>query len=140
MEENQKVQRPQLLTILCILTFIAAGLSIAGALCIPALSGVMVGFMKAAPNYDAQRDADAITIVQAGWGYYMVMLALEAMELTGAIMMWKLKKNGFHVYTIASILLFYLPVLWLHLPFNLFGAMLSAGFVGLYAVNMRFMK
>ena len=104
------------------------------------MADLWVPYIKSMPGYDEQRDAIQITLLQAGWAYFMTMAALNVLVLTGAVMMWKLRKNGFHVYTLSNVVAFYLPVLWLHMPFNILQAMVVAGFIGLYSVNMRFMK
>lgn len=143
MEENTPppVQgRPQLLSVLCILTFIGTGLSILGCFIIPATSGMVIQYMQSMPGYDAQRDAPQIALLQAGWPYFMSTAALSLIALIGAAMMWKLRKTGFHLYTLSNIVAFFLPIIWLHMPFNILSAMVCAGFIGLYAVNLRFMK
>ncbi len=137
---EQAPKRPQLLTVLCILTFIWAGLSIFVSLIVTPLSDLMVQILKSSAQYDPERDADVITVFQAGWKYYLPVLFLNLFALLGAIMMWKLKKNGFHFYTIANILLFFLPIVMLGIPFNLASAFIPALFVGMYSLNIRFMN
>ncbi|MCW3083788.1 MAG: hypothetical protein JWP12_1154 [Bacteroidetes bacterium] len=132
--------RPQLLTVLCVLSFIWIGLTTFGALVITPLSDIMVQILKTNPQFDPERDVDVITVFQAGWKYYLPVILLNILELTGVIMMWKLKKNGFHFYTIANILLFFLPIVMLGIQFNLFSAFIPALFVAMYSLNMRFMN
>ncbi len=45
--------------------------------------------------------------------YYLVCSLLFALELAGAILMWNLRRSGFHSYTIARLLLLLLPLLFL---------------------------
>jgi hypothetical protein len=145
MEENNqqelptKEQRPSLLTVLCVLTFISTGISILSSLTIPMLSDMMVEILKM-PQFAAEANPEAIMVIQAGWGYYMIVLLLTSVSLTGAIMMWNLRKSGFHFYTISNILLFYLPVLWFGFPFNIFAAFFPAAFIALYAMHLRYMR
>jgi hypothetical protein len=138
-ENREQQKRPLLLTVLCILTFISTGLSILSSLLIPMLSNVMVEIFKM-PQFQSEASPQAIMIIQAGWGYYMIILLLTSFSLTGALMMWNLRKNGFHFYTIANIILFYLPILWFNLPFSLAAAFFPAAFIALYAINLKFMK
>ena len=45
--------------------------------------------------------------------YYGAMAALAILSLTGCILMWKLRRSGFHCYTLAQLLMLLLPVLFL---------------------------
>lgn len=45
--------------------------------------------------------------------YYLVCSLLFALELAGAVLMWNLRRSGFHCYTIARLLLILLPLLFL---------------------------
>lgn len=45
--------------------------------------------------------------------YYLVCSLLFALEFTGTILMWNLRRSGFHSYTIARLLLLLLPLLFL---------------------------
>jgi hypothetical protein len=146
MEENNSIEqspgnkkRPVLLSVLCVLTFISTGISILSSLVIPMLSDVMIELFKM-PQFAADANPEAIKVIQAGWGYYMIVLLLASVSLTGAIMMWNLRKNGFHFYTIANILLFYLPVLWFGFPFNILAAFFPAAFIALYAIHLKYMR
>lgn len=138
-QQSQKQTRPLLLTVLCILTFVSTGISILSSLLIPAFSEVIVEMFKM-PQFAAEANPEAIKVIQAGWGYYMVVLLLTSVSLTGAILMWTLKKNGFHFYTIANIVLFYLPILWFGFPFNILGAFFPAAFIALYAIHLKYMR
>ncbi len=108
--ENELPKRPQFLTVLCILTFIGSGLSFIGALwgyfSIKAsekflhnitssddhahgmISGMQETMMKAVEN--------AVPNMVIG-----IVCALIC--LYGAILMWKLKRNGFFIYTVGEI-------------------------------------
>jgi len=141
-EEEQQFpegKRPLLLTVLCVLTFISTGISIMASIMIPLLSDVMVEIFKM-PQFAPEANPEAIRIIQAGWGYYMIVLLLTAVSLTGAILMWNLKKIGFHFYTIANIFLFYLPIFWFGLPFNILAVFFPAMFIAMYAMHMKYMK
>ncbi len=45
--------------------------------------------------------------------YYLVCSFLFALELAGAVLMWNLRRSGFHSYAIARLLLLLLPLLFL---------------------------
>jgi hypothetical protein len=61
--------------------------------------------------------------------------------IAGAILMWKLMKAGFHLYTIFQILLILAPMYFFHLPGPSFLDMiLSAVFIILYSTNLKYMS
>ena len=45
--------------------------------------------------------------------YYVGCGLLYALELLGAVLMWNLRRSGFHCYTLARLLLLLLPLLFL---------------------------
>ena len=45
--------------------------------------------------------------------YYIVCGLLFALELVGAVLMWRLRRSGFHCYTLARLLLLLLPLLFI---------------------------
>ena len=146
MEENnfgeklpEEQKRPTLLTVLCVLTFISTGITAIASLLVPMLSDVMMQIFKM-PQFATEATPEALLVIQAGWGYYMINLLLTSVSLTGAIMMWNLRKNGFHFYTIANILLFYLPILWFGFPFDILAAFFPAMFIALYSLQLRHMR
>jgi len=137
---QQPAKRETLLTVICVLTFISCGLGIMRSLIITPMADFMIDVIKRSEKYDAAMYAEMFILLKAGWGYYMVSLLLVLLELTGAVMMWHLRKNGFHFYTIANILLLYLPVTWLGIEFNYFEGFITAAFVTMYAMQMRYMR
>jgi hypothetical protein len=100
----------------------------------------LIEFIKQSPKYDPDAYAETFRLLEAGWGYYFVTLLLSLLALAGALLMWNMRKSGFHFYTIANILLLYLPVVWLDLRFNFFEGFITAAFVTMYAMHMRFMR
>ncbi|MCE3278342.1 MAG: hypothetical protein K0S44_533 [Bacteroidetes bacterium] len=145
MEENEiqpemQKKRPVALTIICILTFIFSGLSIIGSLFTTPMADMMIAFVQQQPQYNEADYADSFILWKAGWAFYLINLLLLSVSLTGAILMWNLRRIGFHLYTISNIIIFYLPILWLGLPFNAFLAFLSLMFIGMYAMHLRYMK
>lgn len=143
MEEQQPIEvkkRPQLLTILCVLTFISTALGLFTSILTPMISDYLVEFITSMPGYEQNLTQEGLIILKAGWGYYLISFVLIAVSLFGAINMWKLKRIGFHLYTIANILLFCLPSVYLGLDFNLIGIVLPGLFIGLYAIHLKLMK
>jgi len=126
-EQNQieftaQKKRPTLLSVLCILTFIGN------------LPGIFLGFFVFI-YYDffigllAEYD---ITFAIAEMGRYMFLLTsfLSALTLFSVIMMWRLKKVGFFIYTATHIV----NVI---VSFSIFSLIFSGIWVGLYAINYK---
>ena len=156
-ETNPK-QRPGLLTALCILTFIGSGFSV--------LNNLMGMVMSPIKNFfgpeffEMVRDEideeparqfveQALEIGQKALEHiFEISLAqffLYAASLTGAILMFQLKKLGFYIYTIAQVLLLFVPAVFV--GFNLFinigilfSSIFTILFIALYAINLNKMN
>jgi hypothetical protein len=138
---NQNIaKRPLSLTILCILTFISAGMGIISSLITPLFSDVMIEFLKSNPKVDEKMMDEPIHLLNAGWGYYMLTLLFVLGSLTGAILMWKLKKTGIHFYALSNLALLFVPTLMLSIPLNWMSILLTSGFIALYASHLKLMK
>jgi len=132
-------KRPNLLTILCILTFIYSGLS--------AVSNLMVFiFFDASMKFAAELvkafklpGMDLLLNVRPV--YFAATASINALAVAGAIIMWQLKKLGFHIYTISQILVILAPMYFFRFPGpDFFSILLSAAFVLLYSSNLKKMS
>jgi len=134
-----KPERPVLLTVLCILTFIGSGLNLFSSLMISLffatfkeVSVTLAKTMKL-PGMDMILGADRL--------FFIASALLYASAITGAYFMFGLKKAGFHIYTIAQILLVISPMYF----FKLNGAsvfldvLLAGAFVSLYSIHLKIM-
>jgi hypothetical protein len=135
--ETEPVKRPTFLTVLCILTFISAGLGCLFSLLTPLLADTFVEFLQNSPNYDEIKMADTLKVLQSGWGYYAPTFLLALVSLVGAILMWKLKKIGFHLYASSNLALLFIPTLILGVAISTAGIVLTIGFIVMYAVNFK---
>lgn len=125
--------RPKFLTVLCILTFIGSGLATLLYLIALIAFGAISGVLDSVPGMGAMGDA--------GMAIFAVFFVLAFLSLFGAIMMWKLKKTGFYLYTLANIILLILPfVVFDGVPVNIFGIIITVGFIAMYAANLKAMK
>lgn len=143
--------RPTFLTVLCILSWIWQG--IAAVLLVIAM--LAIGVVTAAVNTDAVQDsmadmaasdpsaAEALNTVastSAGmlWAAVVVGFVCIVLQFVGVLQMWKLKKSGFFLYTaafvISSIMSFVAG------DYSTFGLVIGAGFVAMYAANLKAMK
>ena len=55
-------------------------------------------------SWETMAEASALAF-SVGRGYYFVEMILFIASFIGVLMMWRLQKRGFHVYTIAQILM-----------------------------------
>jgi len=150
--------RPTLLAVLCILTFIGSGIGVLGNLVAMFFAPFMDLFQPCMWD-DAYshlgNDAGALIAKQAldmaqvvFENFLAISLSkfiLFALSLVGAIMMFKMKRIGFYLYTAAQVgFLFVAPIF---IGWNLFVSMallfsgfFSALFIALYAVNLKHMS
>lgn len=135
-EQEEPEKRPDMLTIICILSFINAGFQIIVNFISFALYNtyqkIYHEIMKGEGLFEdlAEQMGDSWDVfVQSAEisasisrGYYFLEFLLFTTSFIGVLMMWKLQKRGFHVYAIAQILLLIvttvfaqismLPILW----------------------------
>ncbi|MEI6889792.1 MAG: hypothetical protein ACOYM0_08010 [Bacteroidales bacterium] len=131
--------RPNLLTVLCILTFINGLLTF--------ISSIFVGaffdqFVSIATEFAEKFKLPGLEMITEGRPlFFYVNAVLYGISVAGAFLMWSLKKNGFHVYAIAQILLILSPMYFFQLPGpSIFDIILSGTFVLLYSTNLKIMK
>jgi len=142
--DNSENTRPELLKILCILTFIGSGLSLVSNLVMfMTIDIVREYFEKGMFDFlEENMDLTALEIlVSINSIYFLLQALLFGLAVYGAYYMWNLKKLGFHFYVIAQIILLILPQVFLpELPFPTFELIISAIFVTLYAKNLQYMS
>ena len=146
MEEQQQIpetevknKRSTLLTILCILTFIGSGLN--------AFSGIFVFVFY---DFSMKVFAEVIksfkmtgmdAFLAASPAYFGVTALINGIAVAGAVLMWQLRKTGFHLYTVSQILVILSPMIFFRLPSpDFYNLVFSAIFVLLYSSNLKYMS
>ncbi len=129
-------KRPELLTVICILTFIGSGLA--------AFSNLIISL-----NYDSlieivQNEELTLPVVDfflmLKVEFFIISFIFYSASLFGSIQMWKLKKIGFHIYTVAQIVLLIIPSIFFpSLEFPFLGLLITVLFIVLYAKNLKYM-
>ncbi len=79
-------------------------------------------------------------IFSGGKRFFLTGFILYSISFAGALQMWKLRKIGFHLYTVAQIFILILPVVMIksyQLPF--LGILVSSVFVFGYYSNLKYM-
>ena len=137
--QESKSKRPNLLVILCILTFIGSGMNLVSSLMI---SVFYDQFTILAEEISKSFHLPGLELILEGKSVFFAVSAIIYVGcIYGAFLMWKLKKAGFHVYTIFQILLILSPMYFLHLPSpSLPDIILSGIFIILYSANLKYMS
>ncbi len=141
---ENKNKRPVLLTVLCILTFIGSGVSfLANSFLFFTRDAWIIAMEEGA--FDVLKDTleiEAIELLlEVDPTYFLIQALLFAFSVTGAVLMWKLKKAGFHIYTVAQLLLLIIGKIYIPaLPFPMIPLLIVLTFVTLYARNLRYMN
>jgi len=138
-ETTPTPRRPNLLTILCILTFIGSGMNLLSSLVI---AGFYDEFVILAQEFGEKFNLPGMELIMEAKPVFFLTSAIGyAIAITGAILMMKLKKTGFHIYTIAQILLILVPMYFFHMTGpSMLDIILSGTFVLLYGVNLKIMS
>jgi hypothetical protein len=138
--EQEIGARPSSLSLICILTFIFSGLACFSSLFIPLFPDLVIEFLKSKPGYDEALMTETILLVKAGWAYYLINFLLAFSSVFGAVLMWKLKKIGFHFYALANSVLLFVPTIFFGLIISWFGIFLAGSFIALYAFHLKYMS
>lgn len=128
--------RPDLLTVLCILTFIGSGLAAFSNIIIYLSYDEVINIMDEMelnlPEFDL--------IMSGGTKFFLTGFILYIISLSGAINMWRLRKIGFHLYTGAQIFILLLPLVLIdNYQFSVLSLIITATFIIAYASNLRYM-
>jgi hypothetical protein len=145
MDQNEeKIQRPKTLQILCILTFIGSGLSMLSYLIFAFALDVFKEVVQN-NNFSFIKSAEDQALIELIFNlpriYFVIHFIFYAASLIGAYLMWNLRKIGFHIYTIAQISLLIIYKIFVpSAPFPVFPLMVTVFFILLYFGNLKFMR
>jgi len=146
MEEQQNIaeskpKRPQLLTILCILTFIGSGLFVFFFFIVAVNYEGIMEIMRTVYENMPEPEPEARFLLDAPRDFFLISFILLASSVLGAIMMWNLRKIGFHLYTSSQLIYLVLPFIYFGGETNpMLNIIFTALFVYLYARNLQFMR
>lgn len=135
--EQEKKKRPDLLTVLCILTFVGSGLAAFSNLFIflsfEEVKSIANDYFTDLPGFEV--------IFSGGKKFFMIGFILYTFSIYGALQMWKLRKIGLHFYIAAQIFILVLPVVTLDsykLP--VLSIFVTFAFVIGYVSQLKFMS
>ena len=110
--EEQKPKRSSFLLVLCILTFIGSGYSLLYYLLLPLAKAHLPEMMDVYRNFfkdeailNQMNEMFDFMAAVPSWKYLLVALGFAG-SVTGASLMLKLRKEGFHVYVVSQIAIF----------------------------------
>lgn len=133
------VIRPRGLTVICILTFIFSGLSSISFLFCSLYYDFLPELIKKSPF---SKDVSGIEVLtNASIWFFILNGLLFGLSLAGAILMFSLRKVGFHLYTVAQILLLIIPLVYMTgFKTDFSNITITTVFILLYATHLRIMK
>lgn len=131
-------KRPVFLTVLCILSFISAGFGIITFVGLITAMGVATAAVGSLEGLEGVSEA-ASAGPSAGmtWAYIIVGLLTIIVSLIGVIKMWKLKKQGFMLYTGASVVSMIMGSIY---SFSIMALLFPILFIVLYYLNVKHMN
>lgn len=134
--------RPVFLTVLCILSFIAAGFAVFGYITVITLMSAATALTSGMEAMEGMEGMSALTTAtpSAGmtWAYVIVGFVTTIVALIGVLKMWKLKKQGFMIYAGASIVSLIMSIVYS--GFGVVGAVITIGFIVMYYLNVKHMS
>ena len=136
---NQTRPSPVLLRILCVITFTGSGLGFLSYGIIGLIHDFFNSNLSLIP--DEQNRELIEMMLSAGRTFFFLNAALYAVSFAGAVLLWRLKKIGFHLYTASQLLLLILPLAYIK-GFPMPGAniFLTILFIWGYSGFLKFMK
>ncbi|MCB9174171.1 MAG: hypothetical protein H6589_06150 [Flavobacteriales bacterium] len=135
-------KRPVFLTVLCILSFIAAGFAVFGYITVITLMGAASAITSGMESLEGMEGMSALSAAtpSAGmtWAYVIVGFLTTIGALLGVLKMWKLKKQGFMIYTGSSVVSLIMGIVYS--GFSVFGAVITIAFIVMYYLNVKHMN
>jgi hypothetical protein len=134
------------LTYICILTFVFSGLMFVSFLFNSIYYYYLQGFIDNSPVLKAFSGFEGVTeeikiMTSASIWFFILNTIFYGVSLIGAILMFQLRKVGFHFYTVAQILLLITPMIYLAgYKTDFASTVITAIFIFLYYTNLRIMK
>jgi hypothetical protein len=128
-----------LLKILCVFTFVGSGLGLLSYGTIGLIHSFFSSNLALIP--DEQNRELIEMMLSAGRLFFLLYCILYAVSFAGAVLLWKMKKIGFHLYTASQLLLLILPLAYIKgFPMPGTNIFLSVVFIWGYSRFLKYMK
>ncbi len=171
MEQASAPKRPTFLTVLCILTFIGVGISVVMQLLAYTAMEATSSFVDTTTDFakdlgtmadslntssdsnvsDAMSELDkAVADAGAIWKHAKLLMLIGVggalLCLVGAVMMWKLKKTGFYIYTLGQLTPIIVSLVLIGGAtfaggaLAMIGPVIALAFIVMYGLNLKHMS
>lgn len=162
MENNTTTERPTFLTVLCVLTFIGSGFALLSGIYNYAMAPMAAEMTEEALQkaedqlaYQEMNEGTAtmleetfsasLEMVEHASTLALISILGALLSLTGAFLMFRLKRNGYYLYTLAQLLLILAPMALVGFNFVTGASAIITGvfallFIVLYGVNLKHLK
>ncbi|MBQ6955865.1 MAG: hypothetical protein IJP80_04550 [Bacteroidales bacterium] len=139
MDDKVYLARRRGLRIVLVLSFIGSGLSFFSYLMMSVgLSGFQAMYSSGQMVLPGEMTVFVEQLMETPRSFFVCSSLLYAMSLVGLVMMWNVRRNGFHMYTMAQLLLLLVTVLFLGRERLALGdVMMTLLFVVYYFMAMR---
>jgi hypothetical protein len=128
-----------LLKILCVITFIGSGLGFLSYGIIGLVHSFFSSNLSLIP--DEQNRELIGMLLSAGRMFFFLNAILYAVSFAGALLLWRMKKLGFHLYTASQLLLLILPMAYIKgFPMPGTNIFLTILFIWGYSGYLKLMK
>jgi hypothetical protein len=128
-----------LLKVLCVITFIGSGLGLISYGIIGLIHNFFSSNLSLIPD-EQNRELIAM-MLSAGRMFFFLNAVLYAVSFAGALLLWRMKKIGFHLYTASQLLLLILPLAYIKgFPMPGTNIFLTILFIWGYSGFLKFMK
>jgi len=128
-----------LLKILCVITFVGSGLGLLSYGIIGIIHSYFSDNLTLIP--DEQNRELISMMLSAGRTFFFLNAVLYAVSFAGALLLWRMKKIGFHLYTASQLLLLILPLAYIKgFPMPGTNIFLTVLFIWGYSGFLKFMK
>ena len=139
---TQENQRPPVLRLFLILSMVNGIMSVLSNLIVYS----MIDLIR--QTFDGKKtvnmmgmDVDLSLFMSTDKNFFLFQTILFTISFSGALMMWKYIKVGFHLYTTSQILLLIVSTIYLTgMPFPIFDVMMTILFVYIYTKHLKLMQ
>ncbi|MFA5972844.1 MAG: hypothetical protein WC780_10875 [Lentimicrobiaceae bacterium] len=128
-----------LLKVLCVITFVGSGLGLLSYGVIGLVHDFFSSNLALIP--DEQNRELIKMLLSAGRMFFFLNALMYAVSFAGAILLWRMRKIGFHLYTASQLLLLILPLAYIkQFPMPGTSIFLTLLFIWGYSGFLKFMK
>lgn len=138
-EERQQMMRVKWLHVVLVLSIIGSGMQLLSNFVMGAFGPwVMAAYQGMASSMPDEVSIMYETLFNTPRAMFVCLAVLYSISLAGVILMWRLRKSGFHLYTLAQLLILVVPVLFMGRTYIAMGdIMLTVLFVAYYFFALK---